>query len=305
MKPAAPEITAEWRSFEQAVAAILQALDPNARVTHDAHTPDLDTGLPRQRDVWIELPVFGGQALVKFLVSCKRKKARLSQQDIDAFWGELNRSGAQVGILYSHGGFSKPALAKAARLGISCCGLFEDRPADLPGVLVFNAYCFRERVKIDVQGASLAELGQLLDAPLDADGEGLTVLGRLIADYEAQRISTMAGEARGLRPDWTSALSLQVGAEAVITIKLSSGWSAYRAKPEAWLLNGSYSFTGKTFAGALSTPFVDQHSNHPGPGWDPIEGDEIDEVTPRVLIYSHGGEFASGLRALVAESAAA
>ena len=55
----------------------------------------------------------------------------------------------------------------------------------------------------------------------------------------------------------------------------------------------------------MSTPFVDQESTHPGPGWDLIEADEIDATRTRVLIYSHGGEFASGLRAWVAENAAA
>jgi hypothetical protein len=294
----------EWRSYEHAVAAVLQALEPGARVTHDEHTQDPDNGTLRQRDVWIEMPVFGGQAVIKILVSCKRKKAPLSSQDLDHFEGERSRARAHMGILYSHGGYTKPALKKAAAMGVACCTLFEDRPADLPATLTFDAFCFRERCKIEFQGLSIAELGKLLDAELDDPDDKRKVLARLVADYDALREATMATAANGLRPEWTATLPLQLNDEVTVVLKLSSSWSVYRAKPEAWLLNGSYSFSTAAFAGAFSTPWVDQGSTHPGPGWEPSDGDEIDPTRTRVLIYSHGGEFASGLRAWVAENAA-
>jgi hypothetical protein len=97
---------------------------------------------------------------------------------------------------------------------------------------------------------------------------------------------------------------LQVSDQAKVILRLSSDWSVYRAKPEAWLLNGSYSFSTDAFAGSSSTPFVDQGGTHPGPGWDLIQTEEIDETRTRVLIYSHGGEFVTGLRAWVAQHAA-
>ena len=100
-----------WREFEIAVAQFLQTLDPASRVIHDLKQPDGDTGHSRQRDVWIETR-FGGHIPIKILVSCKRKKAKLSQQDIDAFRGELLSSNAGMGILYSFSGFTKPALEK-------------------------------------------------------------------------------------------------------------------------------------------------------------------------------------------------
>lgn len=83
-------MTAEWRQFERAVAAFLGALDPSAKVSHDKHIADADTGLSRQRDVWIETS-FGGHIPLKILVSCKRKKTKLSQQDVDAFVGDFDR----------------------------------------------------------------------------------------------------------------------------------------------------------------------------------------------------------------------
>lgn len=292
---------AEWRSFEQAVAAFLKALDPAATVVHDAYTPDLDTGLPRQRDVWIETSLFGGLLALKILVSCKHKKARLSQQDIDAFVGELRASGAQKGVLYSHAGFSKPALAKAERLGISCCGLFESRPADLPLVLAVEAYGYRERVRLDVEGASLADVAPWFDEPLARDPDQLTLLGRLIVEYESKREAVMAEALAGPRGTWFSEASL-AGPQGAITIRLSSGWTIYRARREAWLLNGSYSFTDQAFAGEMSTPWIDQQSLHPGPGWELIGPEDVDATATRVVAYSHGGEFESGLRAVVANA---
>ncbi len=43
-----------WKDYELAVARFIAAISTNARVTHDIQIPDRDTGLPRQRDVWVE-----------------------------------------------------------------------------------------------------------------------------------------------------------------------------------------------------------------------------------------------------------
>jgi hypothetical protein len=50
----AKKIDTEWYKFELAVKDFLAAFDKNAIVTHDISIPDIDTGKPRQRDVWIE-----------------------------------------------------------------------------------------------------------------------------------------------------------------------------------------------------------------------------------------------------------
>src|SRR5262249_37432979 len=141
----------EWKQFEQAVSAFLEALDPTASVTHDKQIPDTDTRTPRQRDVWIETS-FGGHLRITILVSCKRKKSKLNQQDLDAFIGELQSSGANKGVLYAYSGFTKPALEKARIRGISCCVLMEGEAPPIPEVLAFKAYCFRELVTLRVDG---------------------------------------------------------------------------------------------------------------------------------------------------------
>jgi hypothetical protein len=45
-------------------------------------------------------------------------------------------------------------------------------------------------------------------------------------------------------------------------------WVFHRARLEAFLLNGSYSFTSERFVGQFSTPWIDTLSVDPGPGWE-------------------------------------
>ncbi|MCF8504179.1 MAG: restriction endonuclease [Caulobacter sp.] len=285
-----------WRAFEAAVAQFLAALEPGASVLHDVRTPDLDTGLPRQRDVWIETALFGGLFRLKILVSCKRKTRRLSQQDIDAFAGELRSSDAHKGVLYAHGGFSKSALAKAARLGVSCCRLFEDSPAELPQHLVFEAYAFRERSRIEAFGVDDDGVVALLNEPLLDDPGQRTVLRALVDDYEAKRQEAMASVSTANIPGWTGELRhLREDGEAVM-LTLIAGWSVYRARREAWLVNGSYSFTEGVFAGAMSTPWMDQQEAHPGPSWEAIEVENIG-LGPQIRMFSHGGDLVGQIEA--------
>jgi hypothetical protein len=39
---------------------------------------------------------------------------------------------------------------------------------------------------------------------------------------------------------------------------------------EAWLVNGSYSFTDQDFKGSIATLAIDTWNAEPGPGWEPI-----------------------------------
>lgn len=268
----------EWKEFEQAVATFLQALDPGAKVIHDKLTPDADTGSPRQRDVWIETS-FGGHLRIAILVSCKRKKTKLSQQDLDAFVGELRSSGANKGVLYAYRGFTKPALAKAAKLGISCCILYQDRPPDIPEVLAFTAYCFREKVRLSVSGLPKGGVYRWAEAlELDTPGE----------PPENPAVQLLANEFRKARPATTldqdfvrpsrraeiSGTIEHLGFP--LTFVMETEWVVYRAKLESWLVNGSYSLTDKNFRGTMITPAIDTFSLHPGPGWDQIDPREVD-----------------------------
>lgn len=287
-----------WRQFEEAVAALLQALDPTATVRHDVRTPDKDTGRPRQRDVWIETPVFGGQHKLVVLVSCKHKKARLSQQDIDEFFGELHRSHAAIGMIYSANGFSGAAIAKGKALGIACCTLLANQPATLPNSLSLLAYSYRETTRIESDTAALHLFPRLLGEEVEIEGRIASRLRHLVDAYEAEGRRAMAARRNGSRDIWAVEMSVpEADWHPALGLRLRSGWKVYRARAEACLLNGSYSFTTEAFAGSLSTPWMDQHSAHPGPGWELIDESEVDENRLRLVMYAFGGgELEEGLR---------
>lgn len=263
----------DWQAFEEAVAAFAQALSPDAVVKHDAHLPDIHTGRLRQRDVWIET-AFAGHFRISILVSCKRKKAKLSQQDIDAFAGELASSGAHKGVLYAHSGFSKPALEKAEKLGVSCCVLLDNQPAPIPDILSFSSFCFNELFQLKLQGnlrpnglSTAAELLQM------SDGTGRRPVDALVHGYrKTSADQKITGQALADLPVMSIGVDIshpELGLP--IRLTLVTSWQGYEARMDAFLVSGSYSFTDKDFKGSFATPAVDTRSINPGPGWVPID----------------------------------
>lgn len=293
---------AAWRTFEQAVAAFLQSLDPKAKVRHDAHTPDMDTGRLRQRDVWIDT-AFGGHLPITILVSCKRKTAKLSQQDVDAFVGELRSSGANKGVLYAFSGFSNPALEKAAKLGISCCTLLVDQPPPVPEMLTFEAYCFREQYQVEVSGTPEPVwdiMPDLFEATMIDDSQATTMLDILATRYDLAREQAVVRLSEGVeRPIWWAEIEIPPeGQRPWLTVGIRSNWAVYRARFEGWRLNGSYTFTDAKFAGSFSTPWIDQQSTHPGPGWEKIDLDAVRPSGTVISSYCHGGDIRADVREL-------
>ena len=67
-----------WKFFEQAVAAFIRTIDPNATILENFGLPDVDTGRPRQRDVVVKAIVCQ-QFPVTILVSCKLKRRPLKR----------------------------------------------------------------------------------------------------------------------------------------------------------------------------------------------------------------------------------
>jgi hypothetical protein len=297
----------DWRFFEQAVAAFLQALDPSAKVTHDRQTPDADTGLPRQRDVWISTS-FGGHIPIEILVSCKRKAAKLSQQDLDAFIGELRSSNANKGVLYAYGGFTKPALAKAAKLGVTCCVLLENQPPPLPEALIFSAYCFREQFSYTLYRPPHSALtpAEALDLVVEQDGAATTAIAELDRCYAVARKNAIAQDFTSLMSPaaWSAELAAPVDG-GVAVLRLESAWAVYQAKIESWLMNGSYAFIGGDFKGSIATPSIDQWSTHPGDGWEKIDLLDLTVGKHLVAVYSHGGSIEAALRASLSANAGA
>ena len=178
----------DWKKFEIAVTKFVEALDPSAKVTHDAKLPDIHTNTIRQRDVWVEAKVCQ-HFPVKILISCKRKNRKLNQQDIDAFNGELISSGARLGVIYSFSGFASNAIEKANTLGISCCMIFENEPPNIPENIVFaKSYCCTPRMQLSVVSPldphwDLKTWNDLFLLIFEDEGEKISAIDAIVNSY--------------------------------------------------------------------------------------------------------------------------
>lgn len=275
--------SAPWKEYEQAVTQFLQAIGENAQVTHDVKLPDAETGLPRQRDVWIEWSL-AGHFPVKALVSCKHLARALDQQDIDHFRGEMLSARANVGIIYSKAGFRSGAIQKARELGFHCCRLYQTEPPDVPEILEFGlAYNFRPEYRLSV-GPGLAEQGVRTWGEvfaLPAAGRSRTVKEDLVRAYEAvfaDRASMWQLAKNGL------ALRSRICSETLpaADVYFEMRFRAYRARLEYTLIKGSYNVTSGSFVGSQSAPWIKASGSSPGEGWEEVE--EIPDEQPVPLL---------------------
>jgi len=286
----------EWKEFEIAVTNFIKALDPEAKVTHDAMIPDKDTGTPRQRDVWIETKVSKLFSL-QILVSCKRYKTKLNQQHMDAFIGELLSSGAQKGVIYSYSGFTKPALEKAKARGISCCRLYQGEPADIPEVLNFHAYLMTPVFHfwaawlevIEDQPQTLGELFAL--NMLNQERMPIKLLDLILSKHAEKRarVRSNAQQTGSLPKKWIESISLpspNTGGD-MLTIEFGGDWDFFEATLEGYLLNGTYEFTDGEFHGEQSFPEVHHSGPQPGSHWRGIEAlpNDIDKELSIGVLY--------------------
>jgi hypothetical protein len=292
-----------WERFELAVRNFVAALDPNATVKYNVKLPDLDTGKPRQRDVWVETTVCNIFP-VRVLVSCKKWSRKINQQDIDAFVGELRSSGAHKGVLYTFRGYTEPAIEKARKLGISCCKLYNDETPDLPKYLIISFYCCRSSYRIKVNSEAKADWGNVTFNEVfstiepDQNGSCKTLLDRLDSAFLKEEDSTvrLASENHIFPKSWEVGIKITKPNFSPLIIYLEGKWRIFRAKIEGHLLCGTYSFTENQFLGSLSSPWIDTQGSEPGPYWDFIS-DPPDLVEPGVgIIILRSGSYMEALK---------
>lgn len=271
-------MTKESELFEIAVANFLQALDKNAKVTQDVDIPDKDTGSPRQRDVWIEAKIC--QLFpVKIYVSCKYKNRKLNQQDMDAVIGELLSSNANKGVIFSKAGFTKPAIEKAEANNICCCKLYENQKPDLPEVLAIKQYCVKSRVLFEIKDIAskvpLSTYDELFNTQIQSiSGKKIKLIDEIQNEFSnLEKHATKKENLENMFPkNWERNMRLLIDDKnGHIDIKLGIGWNIFEAKLEAFLTNGTYSFTDKAFVGSQTGPIMDVKSAHPGDSWTLLE----------------------------------
>lgn len=107
----------DWREFEKLAAEIEDALSPQgAKVTCPDRIPDSDTGELREVDASIRYQV--GSVPILIILECRYRKSRQGTIWIEQLSEKRKSVGAAKCIAVSLSPFSKPAVKKAASLGV-------------------------------------------------------------------------------------------------------------------------------------------------------------------------------------------
>lgn len=274
--------------FEIAVANFVKALDPTANVNHNVKTPDRDTSQPRQRDVWVEAKICGHYP-IKILISCKRLKRKLNEQDIDAFVGEFRSSGAHKGVIYSYSGYARYAIEKANKLGISCCRIYSNQPPDLPEAIIHHSYCSASQMNINVirgpeVDSKLTKWENLLTREIENEHGKLTVLDFLSQTFNEleQKALENIGSNQAFPEDYYTNIEIPDNDLNPLLIEVGLKWNIYEGKIDAYLINGSYSINDNDFKGTQSIPFINMLGPSPGPGWKLLKERPNEKKLPSV-----------------------
>lgn len=110
-------------AFEKVVAALQAQFDPAATVVHNDWLIDR-LGHRRQFDVVVR-GTFAGQQVLG-VVECKDEARKVDNPTIDAFVTKSRDVNANLKVIISRKGFTKPALEKCADNGIQALSLMND-----------------------------------------------------------------------------------------------------------------------------------------------------------------------------------
>jgi hypothetical protein len=255
------------RSSRRLSLGSLPLLARRRKSLNDAILPDRDTGLPRQRDVWIEWKLFGHYPC-KALVSCTYWSQPLDQQDIDHFRGEFLGTEANVGIIYSREGFNDNAIAKAKALGFHCCRLYRDQPPEIPEHLFLTFYLFNPSCQLFMTGeAGDRQLVNWKDALALPCGTTTVLVGLAVKYTQFQKMVSLKDSWRKAREGEAYHAEVTDGGPPLF-VGLRMNYKVYRAKSEYTLLDGSYNCTAGDFQGSQKSPVIDMHNFSPDPSWE-------------------------------------
>ena len=115
------------RSFEKAIAAIQKKLDPSATVSHDERIVDR-FGHSRQFDVIIRGKV--GSHDILGVIECKDLGKKVGTPEVESFVTKSRDVNANIALIASKKGFTKPAVEKAKDYGIGTITLLPDKPEE-------------------------------------------------------------------------------------------------------------------------------------------------------------------------------
>jgi len=279
--------------YEKAVYEFVKILDPSAEVLFDHYVPDSETGKPRQCDVWINVR-YAGIFPVSFYVSCKDTSRKKDEGHIDWFNGEMKSRRATNGVIYSKKGFTVPALEKAEKLGISCCKIYVNEPADLPKTLTFEHYANYPAIGLDLIKLHSATRIYTWNEIFSLVVNSKTVVEIIETEFNAD-LDEMINNSKidgSIPKSWERQIDIfSENNDIDISIKILGLWKTYTAKQEAILYNGSYCMNdGGVFRGSFIGPIIDTQGSNPGPGWTLIEKQKIELSTNKISAYMHRGQ---------------
>ncbi|WP_437489396.1 restriction endonuclease [Sorangium sp. So ce1014] len=125
-----PKQESKGKAFERLVAAVQQAIGPDAQVEWDRKLMS-DCGVRRQIDVIVRVGNASKTALIA--VEAKHWQKSIDIDTVGAFYVTAATVGAQKGIVVSSHGFQRGALKQAKRLGIDTYVLREATDKDWEG----------------------------------------------------------------------------------------------------------------------------------------------------------------------------
>lgn len=115
------------KSLEQAVGQIQQLFDPKSTITYREFITNR-LGIRREFDVVIR-GKFAGHFILG-VVECKDWKNKVGTPEIDAFITKANDVNANLRMVVSPKGFTKPALLQAKNAGVGVFSLLPDDPIE-------------------------------------------------------------------------------------------------------------------------------------------------------------------------------
>jgi Restriction endonuclease len=115
------------KSLEEVVGRIQQLMDPQTVVTYRERIPNR-LNIPREFDVVIR-GHFGGHPMLG-VIECKDWADKVGTPEVDAFVTKSSDINANLRVMVSPKGFTKPALQQAKDAGVGVFSLLPDDPAD-------------------------------------------------------------------------------------------------------------------------------------------------------------------------------
>lgn len=278
--------------FERAVHAFVNKLDPNAEVLFDHLVPDSYTGDLRQCDVWVNAK-FGGVYPVKIYISCKNHKRKLDIGDIDTFDGEIKARRPDTGVIYSKSGFTESAIRKGKAMGISCCRLYENEPADIPEMIFFNNYACYPSLSIELLEDGTPKEWKYWDDVFYQKVDNLEIIKIIEKGYfDGEQLSVDTAKKDGKPPlDWENTISIRDDKDKFfLKIRVLGWWRFYKGRAEATYYNGSYNYFDNQFHGSFTGPVIDTQGSEPGHDWEKINRQEFDQSASRFITIMHSGK---------------